>query len=571
MKICREKYIRLKESVVFIQRKFRANKIMAVQRSLYVQLKHTVHFIETKYQAKSLMLKASREFQCLKKYVIFVQRKYRAKRIMQIERNSYLRQRNAAMVLQNHFRSYSMMKKDRKMYIEMKESATIIQKWYKSYKSMLLIRQFFKNLKKAVVVVQEKYRANKTMKIERHLYLQHRMAAIVIQKYFRSYLLMKRERKQYLEMRTAVCIIQEKYRANMLMKVCKNGFIALKKVTIIIQRRYRANKMMKIQRFAYLEQRKAAIHIQRTFRGYCRMKIEKACFKSSISAIKTIQRYGRGFLTRKKYAPLLTPEAREERRIKKIQEAAATKIQACWRGYSQRSKDQHALKIIRQRSMQAQNDAQVQNSLGSRSERALEILVAEDITLPLIISALSDFEYITRRSQIVCRSLGPILPEQLYLLIKSVARSLPEIEICVLSTYTLINLCKYPPTSAMTWFPEHLDSMVRIMLHWCDKEEMAFPGLCTLFWLFAHNAEYKKVILDLPNLVSQIEKIKTLILRKQKMVMRSANKLITSKFYPKRNLPLPGLRPDWGFDYTKRPRTFTNSVHAIESLIAILN
>lgn len=179
-------------------------------------------------------------------------------------------------------------------------------------------------------------------------------------------------------------------------------------------------------------------------------------------------------------------------------------------------------------------------------------------------------EYVTRRSPELCIKLGAILPEHLYLLIKSIARSLPDVQICEISACTLINFFKYEQTKSLTWYPEYLDSMLTIMTQWCDKENIAFPSLCTLFWLFAHIDEYKNTILQLPNISQRIEKIHGLVLRKQKMVNKSQRKLVNSKFLSKKTLYLPCLKPDWGFDYPKRPRLFLNSVQAIECLIKIL-
>lgn len=122
----------------------------------------------------------------------------------------------------------------------------------------------------------------------------------------------------------------------------------------------------------------------------------------------------------------------------------------------------------------------------------------------------------------------------------------------------------------MTWIPKFLDNMLKVMTIYCDKDNKIFPSLCTLFWLFSNNNEYKKTILELPNAIQRIEKIQSLVLRKLKMVMNSECKAANSMYVSKNPLYLPGLKPDWGFDYPTRPRIFMNSVQAIECLIEIL-
>ncbi|KAK9879773.1 hypothetical protein WA026_006838 [Henosepilachna vigintioctopunctata] len=597
MLLAKNNYENLKKAVILVQRKYRANKIMKFQRCLflkqreaaniiqnkfrsyllmkkyreqYMTIKSSAVIIQRRYRAHKLLLKEFNNYQKIQKSTLFIQRLFRANRIMKIERGLYVRQRNATIVIQRYFRSYLLMKRDRARYTQIKKKVLIIEQWYAAYRNMLSAREKFIALKKGVILIQTKFRANKLMQKQRKSFLNMRTKCIIIQRYFRGFILMKMERNQFLQLKMVVGMVEQKYKAKKLMEISRATYVKLKEVTIFIQRKYRATQATKFQRAVFMKQKDAAVKIQRFFRGYQQMKICRTYFLNLIKSVRTIQRYGRGFLVRRTYAPLLTAEAREERRIRKIQETAAIKIQANWRGYIQRSKDENNLKLIRKRCKDAQTNAQPQHSLERRSEQALELLVNEDITIPLIISALSDFEYVTRRSQVICRNVGPILPEQLYLLIKSVARSLPEIQINVLSTYILINLCKYPPTTALTWFPEHLDSMLNIMIHWCDKEEMVFPSLCTLFWLFAHNREYKQVILELPYLHQKLIKINGLVVRKQKMVIRSVTKLSNSKFHSTKYVKLPGLKPDWGFDYPDRPRTFINSVHAIQCLQEIL-
>lgn len=149
-------------------------------------------------------------------------------------------------------------------------------------------------------------------------------------------------------------------------------------------------------------------------------------------------------------------------------------------------------------------------------------------------------------------------------------RSLPEMNACTTATSILINFCKYPVTTAKSWYPEYMDELFTVMLNWCDKETPLFPYLCTLIWMFAHNPDYKAVILQISNVKYRMERIKNLVMRKQHMVDRSRTKAV-SYFVHYKALPLPSLKPDWGLDYKDRPRTFTNAVHAYESVARILD
>ena len=108
------------------------------------------------------------------------------------------------------------------------------------------------------------------------------------------------------------------------------------------------------------------------------------------------------------------------------------------------------------------------------------------------------------------------------------------------------------------------------MGHWCDKETPLFPNLCTLVWLIAGKDEYKNVLKTLPKINERLLKIKQMCERKQRMVSQQQVMLSSSIFLSFKNVPLPSRVPDWGIEYTDRPRTFKNSLHGLQCLLNIL-
>lgn len=180
-------------------------------------------------------------------------------------------------------------------------------------------------------------------------------------------------------------------------------------------------------------------------------------------------------------------------------------------------------------------------------------------------------EFITRRCKDTCLQMSETLSEHMYMMISAAGRSLPEMNVCIHATSTLINFCKYKPAISNCWLPEYLDNIFTLMINWCDKEGLLFPYLCTLIWLFAHVEEYKATIVAIPNLKQKMDRIKSLTMRKCKMVSRTNKLLGNSVFMLCSNLRLPSTKPDWGMDYPERPRTFSYSVHAFNSLSEILN
>lgn len=155
-------------------------------------------------------------------------------------------------------------------------------------------------------------------------------------------------------------------------------------------------------------------------------------------------------------------------------------------------------------------------------------------------------------------------------MIKTTNRSLPEMTACIFSVKILINICKHNPTRPYSFFPEYIDNIVTVMMHWCDKEAQLFPSMCTLLWLFAHTPEWRDFIRRLPNIEQRFHKIQSQVLRKKGMVRKAGVKGY-SVFAPYKNLPLPLLVPDWGLTYKHKPYVFVNSIHAFSSLLCILN
>lgn len=354
MIINRDEYLNFRYYTVFIQRIYRANQMMKIERNLYLERRNmaikiqkyvrgyllmkkekqsyltfriSAIKIQQWFRAQKNMIQTREYYQRLQHTVLFVQQMFKANKLMKEERNLYEAKRSASICIQKYYRSYLLMKKTRIEYLVLRKSTITIQQRYIAYKKMCSQRNYYLSLKKYVIIIQRRYRSNKLMLAQRSKYLKQRESCVLLQNYYRSYLLMKRERHSYLTLKTTVKFIQEIYRAKKSMEISRQSFLKLKQIVMYIQRKFRANQAVALQRTIFLQQREAAVKIQKYFRGYQLMKRDRKHFLSLMSNIVTIQKYARGFLTRRKYSHLLTPEAKEERRIKKAQEAAATKVQ----------------------------------------------------------------------------------------------------------------------------------------------------------------------------------------------------------------------------------------------------
>lgn len=171
-----------------------------------------------------------------------------------------------------------------------------------------------------------------------------------------------------------------------------------------------------------------------------------------------------------------------------------------------------------------------------------------------------------RRCQVSCIHISKSLPKFLYITLASTNRSLPEMEACTYSSLILISLYKFPPTRASAFVPEYMEKIMSMLLHWCDKEAPAFPTMATLLWLFAHDNNYREIIEGTVQFKQKMERIKEACKRKENMVRKQSEKRGSLFLSYYKDLPLPYLKPDWGFDYPNRPRVFLNSLQAFDCL-----
>ncbi|XP_060528096.1 protein abnormal spindle isoform X2 [Cylas formicarius] len=554
-------FCRVKWASLVIQRRYRARLAMQKDLEYYTTLKKAVVTIQSRFRAA----KARKEFLKLKWAAVVIQRRYRAKMEMEVQQNWFCRAKWAALVIQRRYRARLAMQKDLEYYTTFRKAVVTIQSTFRAVKA----KKEFLKLKWAAVVIQQRYRAKVAMEVQEKLFCRLKWATLVVQRRYRARLAMQNDLEYYTALRNSVVTIQSRFRA----AKDRKEFLKLKWAAVVVQRRYRAKVAMEEQQNWYCRVRWAALVIQRRFRAWKTMKIERVKYVELRRATLSIQRYCRGYLVRKKYEPLLTPEAVEARRAEKLRNAAAVRIQAAWKGYAQRNSNVAEMGAIRRWKKLAATKLAMpgaNKTLAERCETAMMCITNEHATLLQIIKALEDIDFVTRHSRDSCLRMSLILPDQLCIIISSAARSLPEMNACNLAAYILINFYKYPKTRPSSWVPQYIDQIVNVLMHSCDKDEPLFTTLCTLLWLFAHERKWKKFIMNLPNIQSRLSKIEALVQRKQNMTAKKKNLGSHSYFGYLKNPVLPTCTANWGLDY-ERPNTFTNSVYAIENLLNILN
>ncbi|XP_028131174.1 abnormal spindle-like microcephaly-associated protein homolog [Diabrotica virgifera virgifera] len=566
----RHHFINLRTTTIVVQRRFRATVQAKIERTRFNTVRNAVIVLQSRWRAYKLAKIQQEKYKILRTKTILIQRLWRAKVACVTVRHNYLELREHVSIIQQRWRAVLLYRKLYREYSKLKKAAIFIQQKWRGKVETRNIRTYYEKLRKAVIFVQNKWRSKRLARSDRKRYLQLKCTTVLIQRRWRSLKVTKEVKEVYQKYKKTVIFVQKRWKSIHLMRIEVQRYTLLKRITILVQRRIRANLEMTKQRKQYLITRNSVITIQRWYRRCVQARKEKEVYLAKIKAAKEIQRYARGYLVRRKYADYFTPEAREHRRIEKVQNAAAVKIQSYWKGYKTRSIADPAMSKIRERFMKANATAVAENTLQFKCNAALQTIALENSTLFHINHALEDIDYAIRRCKKICVSLRNLLPDQLYLMLSSTARSLPEMHACIYSVNILISFNKLKETKDYSFVPSYIEKLITLMMNWCDKESQLFPALCTLFWLFSHTPRWRRFILDLPNIKQKLEKIKGLVTRKANMVKKQVTKGSTV-FASYKTLPTPSLLPDWGLEYKKNPFAFTNSVHGLNSLMASLS
>lgn len=354
MKIHKNRFDSLKNAAITVQRRFRARQAMKQQRQLYTQLKWATSVIQRAFRARKVLQTCRQHFVQYKNATVTIQRRFRATLLARKERAEFLEKRQIVTKIQTRYRALQLMKPQRTYFLEVRRSVVVIQTWYRATKLMKIQNQHYNSTKQAAVTVQRRFRAQQAMKLQLQHYNKCRNAAVSIQRWFRAGKAMRICRSEFLQLRNATIIIQRRYRAVLAGKKVRTEFQEMRQTVIQIQTRFRALRAMKVQRKQYLELRQsvsviqvrfratmlmrkqrgefealrfATLKIQRFYQSYREMKKQRTVFLLTRGCVLRLQPLIRGYVVRKKYSALLTPEAIQERKLLKIQNAAATKIQ----------------------------------------------------------------------------------------------------------------------------------------------------------------------------------------------------------------------------------------------------
>jgi abnormal spindle-like microcephaly-associated protein len=383
--------------------------------------------------------------------------------------------------------------------------------------------------------------------IARRRYLQQRCAAVAVQGRWRAVLQGRLARRSFLQLRATVVVVQSQWRG----ALARRNFCRQRAATVTLQAAVRGWLARR-----WLARRAAAlVALQRAVRRMAEARRERTRFLAVRAAVAGLQTRARGALARGAHRRLQEDqEYREQlRREEAVREAvrrdaaarvvasavrtlaarrgylrlraAATSLQAAWRGRKGRvalqarwrliaSRYRH-LQEIKARLEEATVAARPEQRLGARTHSAISyIFNIRDVAQ--LISAVKTLELSTRLSLDCCLQMagpgaeGPRPVAALVTLLRRCNRSVPHMEVRqawhhtdsypppqVVSTTLdiLLNLARVPETRpAVAEAPKLLTDILEVMVVFRDNSKDIFPKCCAVLQILSEVPEVRTVM-----------------------------------------------------------------------------
>ncbi|KAM9005806.1 abnormal spindle-like microcephaly-associated protein isoform 1-T1 [Sarcophilus harrisii] len=546
----RRQFILYRKSALILQNQHRAYLLTKYQGKLNFQTLNSI----IRIQARVKGFIQRRKFQKIKDSTIKIQAIWKGYKARQ-----FFCKMRAAQKIQACFRCY----KARKEYLAMKKAVAVIQ----NFLYTKLQRIWFLNMRLATVTIQRRWRATVISKKARENFLRVREATIKIQSAYRGCCV----RNELIKRHKAACLIQAVYRGYKR----RQNFLQLKAASVIIQRQFQARKAGKCERLKYIKMKKAVIMLQALVRGWL-VRNKQRCFQGRIQQkihIQNCQNIIKGqkitqedWIQRIRAATVIQRAARNFlfRRQEKKLKVGIPKIQALWRGYSWRKKNDFSeIKAIRLSLQEVNKKSREENKLYKRTALAIHYLLKYK-HLSYILEALKHLEVVTRLSPLCCEKItqsGAVA--KIFVLILSCNRSIPCMEVITYAVQVLLNIAKYEKTVSAIYEVENcIDTLLELLQTYreksgdkvADKGGSIFTKTCCLLAILLKISRRASDIRSRPKVVNRICSLYKLTARNHKMC---TERIITKQkmnptngpfFFPPtpiRTKVVSRLKPDW--------------------------
>ncbi|XP_034736552.1 abnormal spindle-like microcephaly-associated protein isoform X1 [Etheostoma cragini] len=573
----RKEYLKMKLSVLTIQKKYRSTVAAKAQRSQYLEMRSAAIIVQAAYRGQQVRKEVARwqqaatviqsafrkhreevKFQAMRLSAIIIQRYCRACILQKQEREKFLKIKQSTITLQAAFRGWCV----RRDISQQNEAAIVIQSCWRG----LVQRRIFQRKHETTVKLQRRVRALQLGRLERNNYTLIRKAAIALQTHCRGWI----ARRQVLERAKAesrlrftsaifhhLCAIkiQRALRAHWALESAKRQIHSV----ISLQRWVRARQ----QRRRYLEDRRKVVIAQRAVKRWLARRHKVA---------SVIQQAVRKFL-------LL-------RRQKRVQQGIV-KAQALWRGHSSRQLNDNAKVVkLRHRLRKVSAGVKEEDKLCNKTSSALEYLLRYK-HFSYILEALRNLETSTRLSPECCERLVESgATNVIFTLIRSCNRSVPCMDIITYSIQILLNLSKYHKTIEAVYLVENSVEMLLDLLQRyrekagdkvAEKGGSIFTKACFLLALLLQDKHRAVEVMKLPKALDRIHSIYRLTARKNKMdternvMKQKMNASVNGSFAvpatPCKSRPVPKFAPEW----VLRKNTLRDIVDPLRAITLVAN
>ncbi|XP_055242941.1 abnormal spindle-like microcephaly-associated protein homolog isoform X4 [Gorilla gorilla gorilla] len=514
-----------------------------------------------KIQAWYRCWRAHKEYLAILKAVKIIQGCFYTK----LERTRFLNVRASAIIIQRKWRAILSAKIAHEHFLMIKRhrAACLIQAHYRGYKG----RQVFLRQKSAALIIQKYIRAREAGKRERIKYIEFKKSTVILQALVRGWLVRKRILEQRAKIRLLHFTAAAYYHLNALR----------------IQRAYKLYLAMKHAN----KQVNSVICIQRWFRA----RLQEKRFIQKYHSVKKIEHEGQECLSQRNRAASVIQKAVRHFLLRKKQEkftSGIIKIQALWRGYSWRKKnDCTKIKAIRLSLQVVNREIREENKLYKRTALALHYLLTYK-HLSAILEALKHLEVVTRLSPLCCENMahsGAI--SKIFVLIRSCNRSVPCMEVIRYAVQVLLNVSKYEKTTSAVYDVENcIDILLELLQIYrekpgnkvADKGGSIFTKTCCLLAILLKTTNRASDVRSRSKVVDRIYSLYKLTAHKHKMnterilYKQKKNSSISIPFIPEtpvRTRIVSRLKPDWVLRRDNMEE-ITNPLQAIQMVMDTL-
>uniref|UniRef100_A0AAQ5YNQ3 Calponin-homology (CH) domain-containing protein n=1 Tax=Amphiprion ocellaris TaxID=80972 RepID=A0AAQ5YNQ3_AMPOC len=584
----RQQYLKLKLSVLTIQRRHRATTAAKAQRTQYLEMCSAAIILQAVFRGQQVR----KEVACRHQAATVIQSAFRKHR----EQNRFQAMRLSAVIIQRHYRSCVLKRRQQEEFLLLKHSAIQIQAAFRgwcvrrdisrqnraavviqSYWRGSMLRWIFQTKREAVVKLQRRVRAVQLGREERNNYSQMRKAAVTLQKCCRGWI--ARRQVKFIDMKGNDCLsgsIEIMIHIEQAKKGSKIFSSPLKLSQYVsgtcgssVFHHLSAIKIQRALRAHWaLESAKRQIHSVITIQRWVRARQQRTRYLEDRKKVVIAQRVVKSWLARRNKAASIIQQAVRKflllRRQKKVQRAIV-KAQALWRGHrSRRLNDNPKIVKLRHRLRQVSASIREEDKLCNKTSSALDYLLRYK-HFSYILEALKNLETATRLSPECCERLVESgATNIIFTLIRCCNRSVPCMDVITFSIQILLNLSKYHKTiEAVFSVEDSVETLLDLLQRYREKagDKVAekggsiFTKACFLVALLLQDKHRAQEVMKLPKVLDRIRSIYRLTARKHKMdaertiIKQKINASINGSFFvsatPRKSRPAPKFAPDW--------------------------